>query len=393
MPADDLSAPLGQKKKAKRFQLPVTPATVVAGALGLVLVVFFGWALIGSDPMGGEPSAVVAISTDPAPKPEIGVDPANPNSSAKTDTARNDAAAPSGESQTVNIIDGTTGKKQEVQLAGSAAQAAKPSGGEYRLLESTRHGMIPKIANDGARPADVYSRPRAETAKLDAPRIAIVVSGLGGGAKLTADAIAKLPAQVTLAFTPYGADAAGNATKARDAGHEVLLQVAMEPFDYPDNDPGPQTLLTSLAFEQNIDRLYWMMSRMQGYVGVSNYMGARFTSNEAAFVPVLKEVSKRGLIYFDDGASTRSLAAQISGANHLTFIKSDVSLDVVPTAAEISRAFVRLESAARTNGVAIGTVSALPVSIDRVVQWAKAAESRGFILVPISVAAARAKSS
>ena len=167
----------------------------------------------------------------------------------------------------------------------------------------------------------------------------------------------------------------------------------MEPFDYPDNDPGPQTLLTSLALEQNVDRLYWMLSRFQGYVGVSNYMGARFTASEAAFVPILKEVAKRGLIYFDDGASSRSLAAQISGAQHLTFTKADVPLDAVPTATEIGKALQRLESVARANGVAVGTISALPISIDRVAQWAKAAEGRGFILVPISVAAARSKSS
>jgi polysaccharide deacetylase 2 family uncharacterized protein YibQ len=202
-----------------------------------------------------------------------------------------------------------------------------------------------------------------------------------------------MPPAVTLAFTPYGAEAGANAVKAREAGHEILLQVAMEPFDYPDNDPGPQTLLTSLTSEQNVDRLYWMMSRFQGYVGVSSYMGARFTSNEAAFVPVLKEVAKRGLIYFDDGSSTRSLAAQISGATHLSFTKADMSIDAVPTPAEISKALLRLESAARTNGVAIGTVSALPVSIDRVAQWAKTAESRGFVLVPISVAVTRSKSS
>ena len=230
-------------------------------------------------------------------------------------------------------------------------------------------------------------------AKTDAPRIAIVVSGLGVGAKLTADAIAKMPPAVTLAFAPYGADAGANAVKAREAGHEIMLQVAMEPFDYPDNDPGPQTLLTSLTTEQNVDRLYWMMSRFQGYVGVTSYMGARFTSNESAFVPVLKEVAKRGLIYFDDGSSTRSLAAQISGATHLSFTKADMSLDAVPTPAEISKALLRLESAARTNGVAVGTVSALPVSIERVAQWAKTAESRGFVLVPISVAVTRSKSS
>jgi polysaccharide deacetylase 2 family uncharacterized protein YibQ len=171
------------------------------------------------------------------------------------------------------------------------------------------------------------------------------------------------------------------------------MQLAMEPFDYPDNDPGPQTLLTSLTLEQNIDRLYWMMSRFQGYVGVTSYMGARFTATEPAFVPILKEISKRGLIYFDDGASPRSVAAQIAGGTHLAFAKADVAIDAVPAASEIDRALTRLETAARSNGVAIGTVSALPLSIEKVTQWAKSAEGRGFVLVPISVAAARGKSS
>ena len=64
----------------------------------------------------------------------------------------------------------------------------------------------------------------------------------------------------------------------------------MEPFDYPDNDPGPQTLLTSLTPEQNIDRLHWLMSRFQGYVGIVSYMGARFTASEPSLAPVLREL-------------------------------------------------------------------------------------------------------
>ncbi len=107
------------------------------------------------------------------------------------------------------------------------------------------------------------------------------------------------------------------AARARNEGHELLLQVPMEPFDYPANDPGPQTLLTSLDAGQNIDRLHRLMSRFQGYVGISNYLGARFTASEPALAPVLRETAKRGLIYLDDGTSSRSLAGQIAGANHL----------------------------------------------------------------------------
>ena len=132
----------------------------------------------------------------------------------------------------------------------------------------------------------------------------------------------------------------------------------MEPFDYPDNDPGPQTLLTSLDAGQNIDRLHWLMSRFQGYVGIANLMGARFTASEPALAPVLREAGKRGLLYLDDGSSQRSLASQIAGANNLAFAKADVVIDAVPTVADVDRALGRLETMARERGIAVGMASA-----------------------------------
>ena len=168
----------------------------------------------------------------------------------------------------------------------------------------------------------------------------------------------------------------------------------MEPFDYPDNDPGPQTLLTSLTPDQNIDRLHWLMSRFQGYVGIANYMGARFTATEQALAPVLRETAKRGLIYVDDGSSPRSVAGQIAGANNLPFAKADVVLDAVPTPAEIDRALARLERLAREQrhrGRHSPPRCRRP--IERIAEWAKTAEGRGFVLVPITVVAIKAKSS
>jgi polysaccharide deacetylase 2 family uncharacterized protein YibQ len=135
------------------------------------------------------------------------------------------------------------------------------------------------------------------------------------------------------------------------------------------------------------------MSRFGNYVGIANYMGARFSASEQALGPVLRETGKRGLIYLDDGASPRSLASQIAGANNLAFAKAEFVLDAVPTAADIDRALGRLEAAARSRGLAVGMASALPVSIERIARWAKAAESRGVLLVPISAAIIRANSS
>jgi uncharacterized protein len=209
--------------------------------------------------------------------------------------------------------------------------------------------------------------------------------------KTTSDAIARLPGPVTLAFVPYGSDAALVA-RARAGGHEILLQVPMEPFSYPDNDPGPQTLLTSLTPQQNLDRLHWVMSRFQGYVGIINMMGARFTASEQSFAPVLQDIASRGLIFVDDGANPRSVAGRIAGADNLPFAKAEVIVDSVPTPTEIDRALGRLETAAREHHFAVGIASALPASIDHIAKWAKAAESRGVILVPITAVAKKQES-
>ncbi len=88
---------------------------------------------------------------------------------------------------------------------------------------------------------------------------------------------------------------------------------------------------------------------MRGYVGIMNYMGARrLTSSEGALSPVLKETGKRGLIYFDDAASARSVArAARRCTNNIGFAKADVVIDAVPTTVDIGKALTRLEGVAR----------------------------------------------
>jgi hypothetical protein len=304
------------------------------------------------------------------------------------------AVTPPPGSKTITIIDGSSGKRQDVIIPGKSSDNAPKAPGDQRLMESTRHGAIPKIAPDGARPFMRYAHPRQLPAsKTDAPRIAIIMGGLGISASGSADALSKLPAPVTFAFAPYGLDLERLAERARAGNHELLLQAPMEPFDYPDNDPGPQTLLTSLPPDQNIDRLHWQMSRFQGYVGVVSYMGARFTASEPSLAPVLRETAKRGLIYVDDGTSPRSVAGQLAGSQNLPFAKTDVVIDAVPTAVEIDRALARLEMAARDHGIAVGLANALPGTVTRIAEWAKKVEARGFVLVPITMVAVKEKSS
>jgi polysaccharide deacetylase 2 family uncharacterized protein YibQ len=396
--ADDLSTPLGQEtvRRKRRFRLPFTGIQALAVLLGLFLVTFAGFAIFNDNPLGGEPMTRIAIrplapvEEKPATTPMTGSEPA-----AKSAVKQ---AAPT-EQKTVTIIDGSSGARHDVTISGEApdkaAEAADAptmmAGIDPRLLEKSRYGMIP-VVSDGLKPFTVYAAEadRVKAAKM--PVVAIVVGGLGVGAAKTAEAIMKLPAAVTLAFTPYGSDPTKLAERARTQRHEILLLIPMEPFDYPDNDPGPQTLLTTLAPEQNLDRLYWHLSRFQGYAGIANFMGARFVVTDAVMQPVVREAAKRGLGYFDDGSAPRSVAPSLAAAQTMPFAKADISIDAVPTSAEIDRALAKLEGLAKERGIAVGVASALPISIERIGVWIKALESHGIMLVPLTTAMLKSKS-
>lgn len=389
---DDLSAPLGQNApRRRRFRLPFTAPQAIVAVCGLFLLTFLGFAIFGRDPMGGEPITVAKY--DPAKLPgakQSAIPPAAPVA----------PAAPSGQ-KTVTIIDGSSGERHEMKVgddgtpAGADADApAMISGINQQLLENTRYGMVP-IAVGGLKPWRVYASgtdlQRARAATM--PTVSIVIGGLGVGAAKTNDAIVKLPAAVTLAFTPYGSDPGKLVERARARKHEVLLQLPMEPYDYPDNDPGPQTLLTSANSEQNVDRLMWLMSRFQGYVGLANFMGSRFLVTDSAMQPIIQQAAKRGLAWLDDGSVPRSLAGQLAGAQGVPVATADVVVDQVPTAAEIDKSLQKLETLARERGSAVGMASALPVSIERIGAWTQRLESRGILLVPLTTILMKSKSS
>jgi uncharacterized protein len=405
MTADDLTAPLSRRPK-KRSKINVPTTHIIVGALALFLAIFVLWAIIADDPFGGEPVAVVTADMHVVAEKPPAMSAPGASQAQSQQAAQGPDAAPAGQAQgqgspgsqgnttTITIIDGKTGEHHDVVVPGPANRtvAAEVPAVDPKFIENTPHGPVPRIAADGTRPADAFARPvRPLPGKPDAPRIALIIGGLGVSASATADAIAKLPEAVTLGFVPYGSDVGALATRARMSGHEILLQVPMEPFDYPDNDPGPQTLLTTLTPQQNIDRLYTVMGKIQGYVGMTNTMGARFTASEDAFSPILHETAKRGLIYVDDGANPRSAAGRIAGAGSLPFVHADVVLDAVPTAKEIDRALDKLEMAARERSFAVGVSSALPVAIEHIAAWAKSAENRGLLLVPVSAVAAKGK--
>jgi len=179
-----------------------------------------------------------------------------------------------------------------------------------RISEETADGSLPRISEDGARPWQVYARPFNAADKR--PRVAIVITDLGLSRVITDRVIAQLPPTVTLALSAQGPVVASWAARARQDGHEILLQVPMEPFDYPRSDPGPDTLLTNLPNSDNMGRLYKMMRRASGYVGITSVTGSRFTTDSNKLTPVMTAIHDRGLMVLDARAAPHSVVADMA---------------------------------------------------------------------------------
>ncbi len=252
------------------------------------------------------------------------------------------------------------------------------------LVEESPYGPLPKVALDGRRPAEAYARPSpfAKAAMGGPARIAVLLNGFGLPDGPSADVLEGLPAPVSLACGVYDRSLQELVTKVREAGHEVLLQIPLEPENYPAEDPGPHTLLTTLPPEENLRRLQYLMARYTGYVGVTNLMGARFETAREAFLPVLEEVKRRGLLYLDDGTAKDSAGQPIASTIGLEYAVADVRLDE----RGIAKGLAELETVARERGAAIGVAKAKAATVRQIADWADKLEAKGLVLVPVSAA-------
>jgi len=385
--AGDLIKPLGIEPAAKR-SLPRLPVTrLLVAALLLFGLGVSGFVVAVDDPFGGEPYALVAIEPLPSlPLPDADGPASGPVAGAGSKASATELESASG----VAVIrpDGMDAPESIVIRVPDPDTAGLAPAPDPRLVEQTRHGLLPRIGPDGSRPSVVYARAPGALPDGGTPvaRVALVLTGLGISQKATAGATDLLPPAVTFAFAPYGAELDRTVARAREDGHEVMLQVPMEPFDYPDNDPGPHTLKAGAKAQENLEKLHWAMGRITGYTGLVNFMGAKLTADAAALAPILREIAGRGLTFLDDGSSSRSLVKSVGPASRLPVARADVVLDAVPRADAIDAELARLEETARKKGLAIGSASAMPLTVERVARWAKALEGRGILLVPASQA-------
>jgi uncharacterized protein len=388
MRKDELNLPLKRRGMFERVWAKRPTLLQMSSVLaGLAFAGGIGWLVNTPYPFGGEPVLVLAIppaeimtaSTDEAAAPPAEQAEAEPLADAGSDP-KLPADAIIVEPEEQRVAD--TGARIIVSTKRSLAAAPIET-----VAEEGPYGVLPKVGRGNKKPSDVYARSTSRGVTLsDSPKIVIVLGGMGLNEELTRRAIKDLPGEITLGFAPYGENLQPQVNKARAGGHEVLLQVPMEPFGYPATNPGPKTLLSTNDANANLDALMWHMGRFAGYTGLMNYMGGKFLSEPAALKPVFSELRKRGLVYLGDGTVARSLSVEMGKMTGLPVRDAALVIDANPTPDSIARRLDELEEIAKRDGIAVATGSGLEITIDAVRDWTRTLNERGIVLLPASSA-------
>ncbi len=385
MRRDELKQPLrqrglGSRLWAKRPGLLSCSYTVIAIAFGAAGF----WAVNQPMPFAGEPIVIVSVpparevastaSTDPAPEAE-----------------QAEAPVPDveqvGEPEVALQAPVTSDTYQQDSAIVVSPRRPLTPAPQMKVTEVSSYGQLPRISKSGEKPSRVYERTTSlNVIHSDSPKIAILLGGMGLNEKLTTQAVKDLPADITFAFAPYGNNLQAQVDRARREGHEVFLQVPLEPIGYPANSPGPKTLEGDSTDAENLDALRWHMSRFTGYAGVVNYMGSRYLSMPKAIKPLLTELKQRGVLFLEDGSMALSATENTAKAMQMPIKRAQVVIDADPNPQAIIAQLTLLEEQATGTGFAVGTGTGLEVTIDTVKEWAKAAAERGIILVPITAA-------
>ena len=336
------------------------PLLIAAGGVALVLVLLVLWLALSGPP--AKKGVTVAVSL---PVPAAAPPPALAESPPADAATMEQQTAPQ-----------PTGKLPDFN--GGALLPAP----DTDLIEKGANGFLPVIGHDGRKAWQVYARPFDLADKR--PRVAIVINDLGPSATMIDTAINHLPGGVSLGFVPYRARLGEWINLARASGHEVLLNLPMEPVNYPTDDPGPEALLTALDPPTNQERLNWVLSQATGYVGLVGLMGSRFSTSHDDMLPVLQALQHRGLLYVDNRASPQSVVPDISGDIGLAVTFANRQLDQDQDKASIDKKLAELEDVAKRNGGAVGLSHPIPVVMERIAVWAQTVEDRGVVLAPVS---------
>lgn len=213
------------------------------------------------------------------------------------------------------------------------------------------------------------------------PLIAVVIDDMGLD-RPRSMRVVDLPGPLTLSYLPYAKELASQTALARLRGHELMMHIPMEPMGSA--DPGPNALRTAMSENELRQRLTEDLSRFDGFVGINNHMGSRFTATRASMAVVLGELRKRGLLFLDSRTTAQSVGATLAGELGVPTVSRNVFLDDDMSSENVVHQLSELERIARKQGYAVAIGHPHDNTVAALARWLPHLREQGFILVPLS---------
>jgi polysaccharide deacetylase 2 family uncharacterized protein YibQ len=214
------------------------------------------------------------------------------------------------------------------------------------------------------------------------PKIAIVLDDMGVDQRRSFIAT-QLKGPLTLSYLTYAPDLYNQTHQARQAGHELMLHVPMEPLS-TSIDPGPNVLLSGVSANETIAALNWGLDQFSGFVGINNHMGSRFTSNLEGMRTVMQELKKRELFFLDSVTSGLTKGRFVANQIGVPFISRNIFLDHIDDINEIKAQLNAVKRLAKKQGYAVAIGHPRDTTIKVLKPWLSEIENKNFQLVPIS---------
>jgi polysaccharide deacetylase 2 family uncharacterized protein YibQ len=373
------------------------PATVPPAAVPPV-------AAVAPPPPPAQPKAQAAVTPPPptAPMPPVSKVPAPGTVAAAPVPPPKDAhapaAAPAPSAAMPSILAKTPQAAPAEQQAADESPVDVAPGAPDRYIEKADSGETgrPRLLEPALPPIDkastsaapprfgnlnvvkVKATPPAPDKGAKTGKVAVIVQGLGLNNEATEAAVTKLPAAVTLSFSPYARDLRKWLAKAKSNGHEVLVEVPMESKQFPAEDPGPMGLMTNLQPKENAERLSTMLKLFPDAIGIDDIVGSKFREEKAHMNDVFKTLQEKKLVYIQGRPGVRI------GEPGVPNTIADLIIDERPFRAAIDARLDYAERLAKYQGSAVTVMGTKPVSYERLALWLEQIDKRGIELTPVS---------
>lgn len=216
-----------------------------------------------------------------------------------------------------------------------------------------------------------------------APRIAIIVDDLGGRRDVF-DVLREIRRPLTVAVLPALPLSASMARDAARSGMEVLLNVPMEPYRYPELDPGPGMLLISMSPAQIQHAVSGQLETVAPAVGVINRMGSRLTEDTSRMRAMLEVLAARRMFLIDAYTSSQSAAYDQARIAGVRAARRHLLIDHASGEAGDRAQWDRVAGWAERRGEVVVVAHGHPLTVRELKEYVPRWEARGLRLVPVS---------